>query len=36
MNLATSKFCSRANAQNFNSLKKNLDLDAYRVPCRGA
>ncbi|GAB3965372.1 endo alpha-1,4 polygalactosaminidase [Actinoallomurus acanthiterrae] len=34
--LDTSKFCSNANAQNFNSLKKNLDLDAYRVPCRGA
>jgi hypothetical protein len=34
--LATSKFCSKANAQNFNSLKKDLDLTAYRVPCRGA
>ncbi|MEV5753507.1 endo alpha-1,4 polygalactosaminidase [Actinoallomurus sp. NPDC052308] len=33
--LSTSKFCTKANAQNFNSLKKNLDLDAYRVPCRG-
>ncbi|GAA4632139.1 endo alpha-1,4 polygalactosaminidase [Actinoallomurus vinaceus] len=33
--LDTSKFCSKANAQNFNSLKKNLALDAYRVPCRG-
>jgi hypothetical protein len=35
-NLDTSKFCSKANAQNFNSLKKKLALDAYRVPCRGA
>ncbi|WP_433174666.1 endo alpha-1,4 polygalactosaminidase [Actinoallomurus sp. CA-150999] len=34
-NLDTSKFCSKANAQNFNSLKKDLDLTAYRVPCRG-
>ncbi|GAA4490326.1 endo alpha-1,4 polygalactosaminidase [Actinoallomurus oryzae] len=33
--LATSKFCAKANAQNFNSLKKDLDLTAYRVPCRG-
>jgi hypothetical protein len=33
-NLDTSKFCSKANALNFNSLKKNLSLDAYRVACR--
>jgi len=33
--LATSKFCAKSNAQNFNSLKKNLDLDATRTPCRG-
>ncbi|XVQ84376.1 endo alpha-1,4 polygalactosaminidase [Microbispora siamensis] len=33
-NLATSKFCTKANAQNFNSLKKRLELDAYRVACR--
>ncbi|GAA1285094.1 endo alpha-1,4 polygalactosaminidase [Planotetraspora silvatica] len=33
--LATSKFCAKANAQNFNSLKKHLELDAYRVACRG-
>ncbi|OPG14423.1 endo alpha-1,4 polygalactosaminidase [Microbispora sp. GKU 823] len=33
-NLATSKFCGKANAQNFNSLKKRLELDAYRVACR--
>ncbi|MFF5212738.1 endo alpha-1,4 polygalactosaminidase [Streptosporangium sp. NPDC000396] len=34
-NLATSRFCAKANAQNFNALKKKLDLGAYRVPCRG-
>jgi hypothetical protein len=34
--LDTSEFCPQANAQNFNSLKKDLDLTAYRVPCRGA
>jgi hypothetical protein len=33
-NLSTSAFCPQANALNFNSLKKNLNLDAYRVPCR--
>ncbi|GAA3468472.1 endo alpha-1,4 polygalactosaminidase [Nonomuraea roseola] len=32
--LAASSFCSRSNAQNFNSLRKNYDLDAYRVACR--
>jgi hypothetical protein len=32
--LGTRKFCSKANALNFNSLKKNLSLDAYRVACR--
>jgi hypothetical protein len=32
--LATSQFCPQANAMNFNSLKKHLSLDAYRVPCR--
>ena len=32
--LATSKFCSKANNLNFNSMKKHLSLDAYRVPCR--
>ncbi|MDX3105559.1 endo alpha-1,4 polygalactosaminidase [Nonomuraea angiospora] len=35
-NLATSAFCAKSNAQNFNSLKKKYELDAYRVPCRGA
>ncbi|HLB38896.1 MAG TPA: endo alpha-1,4 polygalactosaminidase [Actinomycetota bacterium] len=34
--LTTSQFCSKANAMNFNSLKKKLPLDAWRVPCRGA
>ncbi|GAA1650178.1 endo alpha-1,4 polygalactosaminidase [Nonomuraea maheshkhaliensis] len=33
-NLATSKFCAKSNAQNFNSLKKTYDLDGYRVACR--
>ena len=28
------RFCERANALNFNSLKKNWDLDARRVACR--
>jgi hypothetical protein len=32
--LEPSEFCSRANALNFNSLKKRLSLDAYRVACR--
>ena len=34
--LAASSFCPKANARNFNSLKKRLALDAWRVPCRGA
>ncbi|WP_214411189.1 endo alpha-1,4 polygalactosaminidase [Sphaerisporangium fuscum] len=35
-NLSTSKFCSKANSLNFNSLKKKLELDATpRTPCRG-
>jgi hypothetical protein len=29
-------FCPKANAQEFNFLKKRLKLDAWRVPCRGA
>lgn len=33
--LATSKFCARSNAQNFNSLLKDLDLTAKRTACRG-
>ncbi len=32
--LNTAGFCPQANALNFNSLKKNLALDAYRSPCR--
>ncbi len=32
----TSTFCPLANTLNFNSLSKNLVLDAYRVPCRKA
>jgi hypothetical protein len=27
-------FCPRANSMNFDTLKKNLDLDAWRVACR--
>jgi hypothetical protein len=34
--LAATAFCPKANARNFNSLKKRLSLDAWRVPCRGA
>jgi hypothetical protein len=33
-NLETSAFCPQANALNFNSLKKNVNLDAARWPCR--
>jgi hypothetical protein len=33
--LAVGEFCPRANARNFNFLKKRLALDAWRVPCRG-
>lgn len=32
--LATSAFCPEANALNFNAMKKNTSLNAYRVPCR--
>jgi hypothetical protein len=32
--LATSQFCPQANVMNFNSLKKHLNLDAYRAACR--
>jgi hypothetical protein len=31
---ATSTFCPKANAVNFNSLKKTLELDATREACR--
>jgi hypothetical protein len=30
----TADFCPEANAMNFDWLKKNLDLDAFRVACR--
>jgi hypothetical protein len=33
-NLETAAFCPQANALNFNSLKKNVSLDAPRSPCR--
>ncbi len=33
-NLKPSKFCSEANKLNFNSIKKNKELDAYREACR--
>jgi hypothetical protein len=32
--LRPDQFCARANALNFNSLHKRLELDAYRQPCR--
>lgn len=32
--LDTNQFCPQANEMNFNSLKKNLNLDAFRIPCR--
>ena len=33
-NLNPTKFCPSANAMNFNSLKKHLNLGVYRVACR--
>jgi hypothetical protein len=33
--LERSRFCAKANARGFNSLKKRLALDAWRRPCRG-
>lgn len=33
-NLNPSSFCPKANAMNFNSMKKHLSLGAYRVACR--
>jgi hypothetical protein len=33
-NLETSDFCPLANTLNFNSMKKNVSLDAARWPCR--
>ena len=32
--LEPSDFCDQANAFNFNSMKKNWNLDAWRAPCR--
>ena len=32
--LETSQFCPQANAQNFDFLKKNWDLDAWQLACR--
>jgi hypothetical protein len=32
--LDTQDFCPQANALNFNSIKKRLQLDTYREPCR--
>ncbi len=32
--VAPELFCPYANSLNFNSLRKNYDLDAYRVACR--
>ena len=34
--LDPAQFCTSANSMNLNSLRKNLVLDAYRVPCRTA
>ena len=34
--LTPEKFCPQANTLNFNSLRKNYDLDNYRVACREA
>lgn len=31
---STASFCPKANAMDFNSLRKHLSLDAFRVPCR--
>ncbi len=33
-NLEPNQFCAEANRLNFNSLRKNLELDTYRVACR--
>jgi hypothetical protein len=32
--LPVTSFCPRANQMNFNSMKKKLSLNAWRVPCR--
>ncbi len=33
-NLGTTQFCPQANAMNFDWLRKNLNLDAFRQACR--
>jgi hypothetical protein len=33
-NLEPNQFCAEANRLNFNSLRKNLELDTYKVACR--
>jgi uncharacterized protein (TIGR03437 family) len=33
-NLDTTRFCPQANAADFNSLRKKIDLDAWVTPCR--
>ena len=32
--LDPAKFCAQANSMNINAMRKNLDLDASRTPCR--
>ena len=32
--IETRDFCAQANSMNFNSIKKRLQLDAYRETCR--
>ena len=32
--LYVDEFCPQANAKNFDFLKKHLELDAWRIPCR--
>ncbi len=32
--LTAAQFCTQANSMNFNSMRKNLSLDAFREPCR--
>ncbi len=34
--LSASQFCPQANTLNFNSIRKNVSLDAYREACRAA
>lgn len=33
-NLSVAKFCTKANSKNFDFIKKNRNLDAYRRSCR--